>query len=77
MNFAIIDQLPLNLENIFFNNTPQISCKSLLCFAKIRKTDYSKIAFMSLEGLLSPLAPSIIPHSHQNLSCLKSGVDYS
>ena len=44
MNYVIIDQLALNLADIFLNNTLQILCKSLLCFQKIEKTDWSKTA---------------------------------
>ena len=32
---ATNDQLTLKLVDISFDNTPQISCKSLLCFVKI------------------------------------------
>ena len=35
MNYVIIDQLVLNLVEICLDNTLQIICKSLLCFAKI------------------------------------------
>ena len=42
-NYVIVDQLALNLVDICPDNTPQISCKSLLCFAKIGNIDYSKI----------------------------------
>ena len=44
MNYEIIDQLALNLIDICLGNTLQILCKSLLCFAKIGKTEYSKIS---------------------------------
>ena len=43
MNYVIIDQLDLNTADIFLGNTLQILCKSLLCFAKTGKIDYSKI----------------------------------
>ena len=35
MNYVIIDQLALNLADIFLNNTLQILSKSPLCFEKI------------------------------------------
>ena len=35
LNCVIIDQLALNLVDICFDNMLQISCKSLLCLAKI------------------------------------------
>ena len=44
MNSLIIDQLALNLVDIFLVNTLKILCKSLLCLAKIGKIDYPKIA---------------------------------
>ena len=44
MNNAMNDQVALNLVDICLYDTPQILCKSLLCFAKIWKIDYSKIA---------------------------------
>ena len=43
MNYVIIDQLASNLVDICFDNTLQILCKSLLCFPKIGKFNYSKI----------------------------------
>ena len=43
MNYVIIDQLSLNVGDIYLDTTLQI-CKSLLCFAKIGKIDYSNIA---------------------------------
>ena len=44
MNYVIIDQFTLNLVDICLDNTLQILCKLLLCFAKIGNIDYSKIA---------------------------------
>ena len=44
MCYVIIDQLALNQVDICLDNTLQILCNSLLCFAKIGKTHYSKIA---------------------------------
>ena len=44
MNYVIINQLVLNLVEICLDNTLHILCKLLLCFAKIAKTDYTKIA---------------------------------
>ena len=40
MHYVKIDQLALNLVDICFDNTLQILCKSLLCFAKLGKIDY-------------------------------------
>ena len=42
MNHVIIDQLALTLVDIFLNNKLQTLCKSLLCFEKIEKIDWSK-----------------------------------
>ena len=42
--YITVDQLILTFVNICIDNTPQILCKSLQCFAKIDKIDYSKIA---------------------------------
>ena len=42
MNNVINDQLTLKLFDIYFDNT--LLSKSLLCFSKIWKTDYLKIA---------------------------------
>ena len=44
MNYVIIGQLALNLVDICLDNKLQILCKSLLCFAKIWKIDWSKSA---------------------------------
>ena len=45
LNMNVIDnQFILKLNNISLNNTRQILCKLLLCFAKILKIDHSKIA---------------------------------
>ena len=41
---VINDHLALNSFGIFLDGTPQILCKSLLCFAEIGKIDDSKIA---------------------------------
>ena len=35
MNYVINDQLALNLLDICLDNTLQVLCKSLLCFAKL------------------------------------------
>ena len=43
MNTIIINQLALNLVDIFLDSTPQMLCKSLLCLAQIRKIDYSEM----------------------------------
>ena len=42
--YVLIDQLALNLVDIFLDNTLQILCKSRFCFAKSEKIDYSKNA---------------------------------
>ena len=44
INYAIIDQLALNLVYLCIDNTLKILCKSLLYFVKIRKINYSEIA---------------------------------
>ena len=43
MNCVIIDQLALNLVAICLDNMLKILCKSLLCYAEIRKIAHSKI----------------------------------
>ena len=40
MHYVIIDQLALNLVDICYDNTLEILCKSLLCFAKLGKIDH-------------------------------------
>ena len=44
----INDHLALNLVDICLNITLPMLCKSLLCFAKIWKIEYSKIGIISL-----------------------------
>ena len=44
MNNVIIDQLALTLVDICLDNTLQILCKSMLCFARIQKIYYLKLA---------------------------------
>ena len=44
MNNVINDDLALILVDVCFDNTLQVPCKSLLCFATIWKIDDSKTA---------------------------------
>ena len=39
MNYVLIDQLALNIVDNGLDNTLQILCESLLCFAKINWED--------------------------------------
>ena len=43
MNYVLIEQLSLNLGDVCLDNTLQMLCKSLLCFAKFGKIDYTQI----------------------------------
>ena len=50
MNYVMIHQLALNLLNICLDHTLQLLYKSLLCFAKVGKIDWSKFTQSSTQS---------------------------
>ena len=79
-NYIIIDQLALDLVDICIDNTLQILCKSLLCFAKIGKIDYSKFAKIWLVKFVCSTSKHYISLSFQRISTIlisKSKLGYA